>query len=110
MRSAEPTGERFEPRQDFDPSYLRDPRVARLLYAKPIARWKIERGARPLADGSALADVPYATEEWLLTEVLADRGEAVVLEPEALRTTIAKRARELARELKARPRAGTAGG
>jgi predicted DNA-binding transcriptional regulator YafY len=105
MRSAKPTGERFEPRPDFDPSYLRDPRVARLLYAKPIARWKVERGARPLADGSAVADVPYATEEWLLTEVLADRGEAVVLEPAALRTTIAKRARELVRELKARPRA-----
>ena len=42
-------------------------------------------GARPLADGSAVADVPYSTEEWLVTEILADRGEAVVLEPEPLR-------------------------
>ena len=83
MHSAEPTGD-FEARPDFDPSYLRDPRMARILYAKPVARWKVERGARLLADGSAVADVPYAT-EWLLTEILADRGEAVVLEPERFR-------------------------
>ena len=108
MRSAEPTGESFEPRPDFDPSYLRDPRVARILYAKPVARWKVERGASPLADGSAVADVPYATEEWLLTEILADRGEAVVLEPEPLRKSIAARARALGRELRVRPRARAA--
>ena len=92
MRSAEPTGETFEPRPDFDPNYLRDPHVARVLYAKPIARWKVERGARPLRDGSAFAELPYASEEWLLTEILADRGEAIVLEPAALRKTIAARA------------------
>jgi proteasome accessory factor C len=109
MRSAEPTGETFEPRADFDPNYLRDPHVARVLYAKPIARWKVERGARPLRDGSAVADLPYASEEWLLTEILADRGEAIVLEPESLRKTIAARAKQLSRELggaKAPKRAG----
>ncbi len=99
MRSAEPTGETFEPRPDFDPNYLRDPHVARVLYAKPIARWKVERGARPLRDGSAFAELPYASEEWLLTEILADRGEAIVLEPAALRKTIAARAKELSRDL-----------
>jgi proteasome accessory factor C len=105
MRSAEPTGETFEPRPDFDPSFLRDPRVARVLYSREIARWKVERGAQPLAGDTAVADVPYATEDWLVTEILADRGEAVVLEPEPLRKAIAARARTLARELKARPRA-----
>ena len=38
MRSAESTGATFEPRADYDPSYLSDPRVARILYAKPVAR------------------------------------------------------------------------
>jgi proteasome accessory factor C len=99
MRSAEPTGETFEPRADFDPNYMRDPRVARVLYAREIARWKVERGARRLSAGAAVADLPYATEEWLLTEILADRGYAVVLEPEELRAAIAARAGELAREL-----------
>ena len=99
MRSARPTADRFEARDGFDPSYLRDPRVARLLHSPDVARWKLERGARALTDGSAIADVPYKTEEWLLSEVLADRGETVVLEPERLRDVVAKRARRLQREL-----------
>jgi proteasome accessory factor C len=99
MRSASLTDERFEPRDGFDPSYLRDPRVARLLHSPDVARWKLERGARPLTDGSAIADVPYKTEEWILSEVLADRGETVVLEPQRLRDVVAKRARRLQREL-----------
>jgi proteasome accessory factor C len=99
MRSARLTGDRFEARDGFDPSYLRDPRVARLLHSPDVARWKLERGARPLTDGSAVAEVPYKTEEWLLSEVLADRGETIVLEPRHLRDTVAKRARRLQREL-----------
>ena len=81
MRPARLTDEEFEPRPDFDPNYLRDPRVARVLYSPAVARYKVERGARPLADGSALAELPYQTEDWLVGEVLADRGDAVVLEP-----------------------------
>ena len=99
MRSARLTGDRFEARDGFDPTYLRDPRVARLLHSPEVARWKLERGARPLTDGSAIADVPYKTEEWLLSEVLADRGETVVLEPQRLRDVVAKRSRRLQREL-----------
>jgi proteasome accessory factor BC len=99
MRSATLTGERFEPREGFDPSYLQNPRVARLLHSPAIARWKLERGAQPLTDGSALADVPYKTEDWLLSEILADRGETVVLAPQRLRDLVAKRARKLQREL-----------
>jgi predicted DNA-binding transcriptional regulator YafY len=99
MRSARLTDERFEPREGFDPSYLRDPRVARMLHSSAIARWKLERGAQPLTDGSALAQVPYKTEDWLLSEVFADRGETVVLEPQRLRDLVAKRARRLQREL-----------
>jgi proteasome accessory factor BC len=98
MRSAQLTDEHFEPRAGFDPSYLRNPRVARLLHSPLVARWKLERGARALTDGSAVADVPYKTEEWLLSEVLADRGETVVLEPQKLRDLVARRARRLQRE------------
>ncbi|HEU5010171.1 MAG TPA: WYL domain-containing protein, partial [Gaiellaceae bacterium] len=85
MRSARLTGDVFEARDGFDPSYLQNPRVARLLHSPAVARWKLERGARPLTDGSAVADVPFKTEEWLLSEVLADRGETTVLEPPRLR-------------------------
>ena len=99
MRSARLTNDHFDARDGFDPSYLRDPRVARLLHSPDVARWKLERGARALTDGSAIADVPYKTEEWLLSEVLADRGETVVLEPQRLRDVVAKRARRLQREL-----------
>ena len=99
MRSATLTDERFEPREGFDPSYLRNPRVARLLHSPAVARWKLERGAQPLTDGSAVAAVPYKTEDWLLSEVLADRGETVVLEPQRLRDVVARRARRLQRDL-----------
>ena len=99
MRSAALTDERFEPREGFDPSYLRNPRVARLLHSPAVARWKLERGAQPLTDGSAVAAVPYKTEDWLLSEVLADRGETVVLEPQRLREVVARRARRLQRDL-----------
>ena len=99
MRSARLTDTHFEARDGFDPSYLQNPRVARLLHSPAVARWKLERGARPLTDGSAIADVPYKTEEWLLSEVLADRGETTVLEPHRLREVVAKRARRLQREL-----------
>ncbi|HSI97179.1 MAG TPA: WYL domain-containing protein [Gaiellaceae bacterium] len=99
MRSARLTDESFRPREGFDPSYLRNPRVARLLHSPAVARWKLERGAQPLTDGSAIADVPYKTEDWLLSEVLADGGETMILAPQRLRDLVAKRARRLQREL-----------
>jgi predicted DNA-binding transcriptional regulator YafY len=103
MRSAKLTKERFEPRQGFDPNYLAEPRVARLWHSPDVARWKIERGARALTDRSAVTDLPFKTEEWLVSEVLADGGETVVLEPAALRRVVARRARELEAELELRP-------
>jgi proteasome accessory factor BC len=105
MRAARLTRERFEPRDDFDPSYLSNARIARLWYSPEIARWKVERGARPLADGAALAELPFGTDEWLVSEVLADRGEAVVLEPGDARHYVAARASELRQELGRAPSA-----
>ena len=106
MRSATLTDEHFEPRDGFDPSYLSNPRVAKLLHSPAVSRWKLERGARALTDGSATAEVPYKTEDWILSEVLADRGETTVLEPQRLRDVVAKRARRLQRELDRVPSPG----
>ena len=99
MRNAKLTREKFERRAGFEPQALSDAQTARVWYSPAIARFKIERGATALRDGSAVQDVRFGSEEWLLAEILADRGEAVVLEPEELRPLIAKRAKELANEL-----------
>jgi proteasome accessory factor C len=99
MRSAKLTREKFEAREGFEPTRLRDARTARILYDEEIARWAIERGARPLADGRAVREIPVGSDEWLESEVLSLRGEAVLLEPEELRRSIADRAKALAKEL-----------
>jgi proteasome accessory factor C len=99
MRAARITDERFEPRPDFEPNYLRGARIASVWYSAAIARFKIERGATPLADGAAVAELPVGTPEWLVGEIFADLGEAVVLEPEDLRELVAGRARDLVEQL-----------
>jgi proteasome accessory factor BC len=100
MRSAQLTQERFEPRSAFDPHGFRDGRSAKILYLKGVAaRWAAERGATPLKDGTALAVMPVGSVEWLIGEVLSQRGEAILLEPEEMRQAVADRARELANEL-----------
>jgi proteasome accessory factor C len=101
MRSAKLQRETFEARQGFRPDRLSGAAVAaRIWYAKRIARWKSEEGAHFLADGAALAEKAVGSEEWLVGEILADRGEAVLLEPENLRKQVARRAKSLMRELK----------
>jgi len=99
MRSAKLLKDRFEPREGFDPTRLRGARSARVLYSPEIARYEVERGARLLSDGSALREIPVGSDEWLESEILSKRGEAVVLEPAELRARLAHRARELAKEL-----------
>jgi predicted DNA-binding transcriptional regulator YafY len=100
MRTARVTPESFEPRPGFEPRGLRDARTAKVLYLKGVAaRWAAERGATPLKDGTALAEMPVGSAEWLVGEILSQRGEAVLLEPEEMRKTVATRARELAGEL-----------
>lgn len=99
MRSAKMLTETFEPRESFDPNYLAHPHVARLWHSPAIARWKLERGARALTDKAAVSEPTYQHDEWLLSEVLADRGETVVLEPPGMRTAVARRAKQLEVEL-----------
>ena len=48
-----------------------------------------------------MSERAVGSEEWLIGEILSDRGEAVLLEPEALREQVARRARKLAKEMKA---------
>ena len=99
MRSATLLDQMFDPREGFEPSRLRDARTAQVLYTKQVARWAHERGARPLVDGTALAELPVGSPEWLESEIFSYRGEAVVLEPEDLRGHIRDRAKQLVTEL-----------
>jgi predicted DNA-binding transcriptional regulator YafY len=99
MRSARIQRAHFEAREGFDPHEFRDARPARIWYSKKIARWEIEKGAQQLSDGTAAAEKPVGSAEWLVGEILSHRGEAVVLEPLELRQAVAERAKELQREL-----------
>ena len=90
MRSAQVTKESFEPRDGFEPGEA----------IGAFARWAVERyGARPLRDRSAVVDLPVGSDEWLLGEIFAYRGEAVLVEPDDLRERIVERAKALADEL-----------
>jgi predicted DNA-binding transcriptional regulator YafY len=99
MRKAKLLQKRFEPRPGFDPHWLTDLRPATVWYSPEIARWELEKGARRLADGSAVAERPVGSPEWLVGEILSYRGEAVVLEPPELRREVAARARAVQQEL-----------
>ena len=101
MRSARLQREGFERREGFQPDRLSSAAVAASIwYSKKIARWKVEEGARALDDGAAQANKAVGSEEWLVGEILGDRGEAVLLEPENLRKQVARRAKALSRELR----------
>ena len=67
---------------------------------RPRSRAGSSRRARArLADGSAVAERPVGSPEWLVGEILSYRGEAVVLEPPELRREIVDRAKAVQREL-----------
>jgi proteasome accessory factor BC len=108
IRSAKKLRERFERRPEFDPQRFGGTQTVRIWYSPEIARWEVERGATPLADGSAVRELP-AGEEWLVGEILSYRGEAAVLEPAEMRKRVAARAKELARELNVSRVAAAAG-
>ena len=71
-----------------------------ILYRPNVARWALEKGGRELADGSAVREL-QAGIDWLVPELLSYGGEAVLVEPAELRSTIAARAAELEAELSA---------
>ena len=100
MRKATVKKDSFPPREGFDPAQMHSATTARIWYSPAVARWEIEKGARPLVDGAAIADRSVGSAEWLVGEVVSYRGEAVVLEPPELRARVAQRARELVSELR----------
>jgi len=102
MRKATVMRKSFTPREGFDPSELHTATTARIWYSPAVARWEVEKGARPLVDGAAIADKSVGSAEWLVGEVVSYRGEAIVLEPQELRARVALRARELGSELRPR--------
>ncbi len=70
-----------------------------------LARWMVEehRSQERYADGSALVEIPYASEEWLVKELLKHQGEAVLFEPVALRRVVAERAEHVLARYGAHP-------
>ena len=99
-RTAKELTREFMPREGFDPSELHQATNARIWYSPSVGRWEVEKGARPLVDGSALSERPVGSAGWLVGEVLSFRGDAIVLEPPELRKLVATRARELDRRLR----------
>jgi predicted DNA-binding transcriptional regulator YafY len=97
MRNAKLLEEQFEPRPGFDPHEFSRARSVRIWYSPEVARLEVEKGARRLRDGAAVAELRVGSVDWLVGEILAYRGEAVVLEPEDVRVALAARARELTR-------------
>jgi proteasome accessory factor BC len=95
MRRAELLEEGFEPRGEVVPQKLRDVSTARVLFSPAVGRWRVERGAQPLAKGYALEEVRFGSLDWLVGEILSYRGEAEVLEPVELRREVLQRAERL---------------
>lgn len=76
-----------------------------------LSRWMIEEHPswERHADGSVLVEIPYASEEWLVKEVLKHQGEAVLFEPVSLRRKVADLAARVAGLYTGSPSAGTRG-
>jgi proteasome accessory factor C len=103
MRRAELLAEEFEPRGEVVPQKLRDVSTARVLFSPAVGRWRVERGAQPLAKGHALEEVRFGSLDWLVGEILSYRGEAEVLEPADLRREVLRRAKRLQTALGKKP-------
>jgi proteasome accessory factor C len=71
-----------------------------------IARWLEEEhpSSERHSDGSVLVEIPYASEEWLVKELVKHQGEAVLFEPVALRRTVAAQAEAILRRYRGRAR------
>ena len=100
IRSAEVTDTAYEPRPEVDPAADVDgwprtgevpaSRIARVWISPERARWAREerRVAEELADGAIVVELSYAGTDWLVREVLAEAGDAVVLAPAEAREAV----------------------
>lgn len=114
IRGANDTGEHFERRPEVEagpyqpwgsPHAEPQANVARVWCSPTIARWLAEEhpSAERFSDGSIIAEIPYASEEWLVKEVTKHGGEAVLHTPEPLRATIAGNAERIIARYSAAP-------
>jgi proteasome accessory factor C len=106
IRDAEVTDTAYRPRPDIDPAaeldgWLRTgelgaSRIARVWVARERAAWAREERhvAQELSDGSVIVEVPFKGTAFLVRDILAEAGDAVVLAPadarEAVRTAAAR--------------------
>jgi proteasome accessory factor C len=100
IRHAEVTETAFEPRPEVDPAaevdgWLRTgeveaSRVARVWVSPERARWAREerRVAQELADGSVIVELSYKGTDFLVRDVLAEAGDAAVLDPPEARAAV----------------------
>jgi predicted DNA-binding transcriptional regulator YafY len=56
--------------------------------------------ALQLRDGAILDTITFDSERWLEDEVIKYRGDAVLIEPAALRARVARRATQILKEVK----------
>ncbi len=100
IRHAEVREETFEPRAEVNPAaevdgWLRTgeveaSRIARVWVAPERARWAREerRVAEELADGSVIVELSFKGTDFLVRDVLAEAGDAAVLEPSEARDAV----------------------
>ena len=109
IRRAALTQQRFEPRDDVNPSADVDgwprtgevsaSRLARVWISPERARWAREQRkvVEEYADGAIIVELGFAGLDWLVREVLKEAGDAAVLEPDDARAAVLEAARGLAR-------------
>ncbi|MDP2710770.1 MAG: WYL domain-containing protein [Solirubrobacteraceae bacterium] len=100
IRHAEMTATPFAPRPEVNPAaeldgWLRTgevqaSRIARVWVSPERARWAREqrRVAQELADGSVVVELPFKGTDFLVRDVLAEAGDAAVLEPVEAREAV----------------------
>ena len=71
-----------------------------------VARWLEEEhpSSERHSDGSVLVEIPYASEAWLVKELIKHQGEAVLFEPLAARRTVAKESEAILKRYRSRAR------
>ncbi len=101
IRGATALGETFTrrpevpavPYQPWGPASPTGPHahIARVWCSPAVARWLAEEhpSVERFSDGSIIAEIPYASQEWLVQEITKHRGEAVLYAPEDLRPAVA---------------------
>jgi proteasome accessory factor C len=100
IRHAEVTDTTFEPRPEVNPAadvdgWLRTgeveaSRIARVWVSPERARWAREerRVAAELADGAVIVELTFKGIDFLVRDVLAEGGDAAVLEPADAREAV----------------------